>query len=206
MTNTTVELRVAPTFGEEQELEWLEGDETPVEVARFGKDHWSTFAYVETRIMDYKGVLDHDHMRCDEDRHMFMAGAGKRAQMFGGGLSTKKYPTRLKKATRVSGVWEVEEKFDHDDYDCLLDAIGVGLLEVAMPGVNTAGVYVDSYGRAIKMDGSTLTRGLITGLGEAHLQRFATFRLTDLGVKVASQLRAHKSDGGTYHNFVADLS
>ena len=32
---------------------------------KFGKDHWSTFAYVETRCVDHGGVLHHPHMRDD---------------------------------------------------------------------------------------------------------------------------------------------
>ncbi len=185
------------------DLSWLSST-AHVDVERFGKDHWSTFAYIETRIMDHHGVIEHDHMRCDGARHPFMVNAGSRASLVGG-VDGGRYPTRLKKKTRVSGVWEFEELFDHDDYDCLADAISAGLLEVRMPSTNSDGVYVDHHGRAILMDGSTLHEGLISGLGEAHLARWATFRLTDLGVRVASQLRAHKSDGGNYHSFVPDL-
>lgn len=29
----------------------------------WGKDHWSTLAYIETRIVDHKGFIDNRHMR-----------------------------------------------------------------------------------------------------------------------------------------------
>lgn len=63
----------------------------PVPVEKFGKDHWSTFAYIETRCVDYKGVPDRDHMRCDVDRHPGLVNRGS-------GGSNQKYPTILKGA------------------------------------------------------------------------------------------------------------
>jgi hypothetical protein len=44
----------------------------PVPMTLFGTDHWSTFGYVETRAVDHKGLLDHDHMRCHAGRHPVM--------------------------------------------------------------------------------------------------------------------------------------
>jgi hypothetical protein len=183
------------------ELEWIRPEAPFVVIDKFGKDHWATFAYIETRTVDYLGVLEHDHMRCNEIRHPLMANAGKRGLVVGGTPGSA-YATRLKKTTRVSGQWESEELFDHDDYDCVNDLIAAGLLEVTMPGVNGDGVYVDARGRIIKYEGERLHESFITGLGEAHLAQFATFRLTDLGLVVASQLRAHKGDGGNFHGFV----
>lgn len=84
-----------------------------VPVEQWGKDHWSTFAYLETRAVDYKGVINHEHMRCDSDRHPGLANSANR---LGGG---KKYPTRLKNGA---------EKSDHDDWDCFEDLISVGLV------------------------------------------------------------------------------
>ena len=188
----------------EAPAEWLEREDPQVSLERFGKDHWSTFAYVETRTVDYRGTIDHDHMRCNELRHPLFAGAGKRASVVGG-TSGAKYATRLKKASRVSGQWESEELFNHDDYDCLNDLIGEGLLEVAMPEVNENGVYVDARGKIIYCDGDPIHVSFVTGLLESHLQLYATFRLSDKGLEVAKQLRAHKADGGNFHGFVPVL-
>lgn len=73
----------------------------PVPMHLWGKDHWSTFGYIETRLVDYKGTVDRNHMRGDACGH----DAG--------------YPTRL--------IGEAELP-DHSDYDCLFDAETAGLL------------------------------------------------------------------------------
>ena len=40
-----------------------------VPMDRWGKDHWSTFMYVETRCVDHGGKLNHSHMREDGIQH-----------------------------------------------------------------------------------------------------------------------------------------
>lgn len=55
--------------------------------ATWGRDHWSTLAYIETRIVDHSGVPSREHMRCDPKRHPLLAHDGSR----GGSPS----PTRL---------------------------------------------------------------------------------------------------------------
>jgi hypothetical protein len=74
------------------------GDTVPMAV--WGKDHWSTFGYLETRTVDYKGTVDFRHMR------------GQR------GVKSR-YPTIL--AMRV-------ELPDHSDWDCLDDIEEAGLV------------------------------------------------------------------------------
>lgn len=82
-----------------------------VSIEQFGKDHWSTLAYIETCCVDRKGIVSLERMRCDPDRHPGLAHAHS------GG---KKYPTILK-----GGV----ELLDHDDWDCVDDLIAAGYLE-----------------------------------------------------------------------------
>lgn len=36
---------------------------------RWGKDHWSALAYIETRVTDHGGRLDHRHMRDDGEAY-----------------------------------------------------------------------------------------------------------------------------------------
>lgn len=116
-----------------------------VPLAEWGKDHWSTLAYIETRAVDFKGIPNNQHMRCDADLHPQFAHA-RRA-----GLSNTKYPTRTK-----SG--EVE---DHDDWSCLDDAEAVGYVENIGTGlhrvysITPAGQQVCEALRRHLMDGGT---------------------------------------------------
>lgn len=93
-----------------------------VPLEKWGKDHWSTFAYIETRIVDRRGIPNKEHMRCDRDLH---------PQFGHRGTTGKKYPTRLNDGT---------EQADHDDWSCLDDAEAVGLIENKGTGFNR--VYV----------------------------------------------------------------
>jgi hypothetical protein len=81
----------------------------PIPMEEFGKDHWSTFAYLEIRCVDHGGEIERKHMRCDSDRHPQFAHSG----------STTKYPTHTKKG----------EVKNHDDWDCLDDCELLGLIE-----------------------------------------------------------------------------
>ena len=94
-----------------------------VPIGRFGKDHWSTLAYIETRCVDHDGYPDHRHMRTDTDRHPGL-GAPYLARMVPQG--TAKYPTRLKGG---------DELHDHDDWDCAYDLEAAGLIEVKGTGI-----------------------------------------------------------------------
>jgi hypothetical protein len=115
-------------------------------LADFGRDHWSTFAYLEIRCVDHGGVPKKENMRCLDGRHTFQAH----------GHDATGSPTRLR-GDRVI--------HHHDDWDCLDD------LE---------------------------QEGLIESLGTAVSPRY---RLTDRGREIASQLRAHKADGGSFSTF-----
>ncbi len=90
-----------------------------VPIAQFGKDHWSTLAYIETRCVDHRGIPNRDHMRVDVDRHPQF---GNRVSQ----SSDQKHPTRLKDGKLP----------DHDDWDCVDDLIDHGLLEWGGTGVN----------------------------------------------------------------------
>ena len=93
-----------------------------VSVEKFGKDHWSTFAYLECRVVDNKGVVALPQMRCDIDRH-----PGLHASIHG--TTLKKYPTIL-----AGG----EELHDHDDWDCVDDLEAAGFVEQTGTGINPA--------------------------------------------------------------------
>lgn len=82
---------------------------------RWGKDHWSTLAYAETRIVDGDGIIDNRRMRTNPRLHRTLVGI-----TFGEIQDGSKYPTRLKDG-------EVEP---HDDWSCLEDMAAFGLLNM----------------------------------------------------------------------------
>jgi hypothetical protein len=86
----------------------------------FGKDHWSTFAYIETLCVDNRGVPSREHMRCHAGRHPLQLGSA------GDG---SRYPTRLKDGSTLA---------NHDDWDCADDLETEGLIENVGSGVNPA--------------------------------------------------------------------
>jgi hypothetical protein len=92
----------------------------PISMKEWGKDHWSTFAYVEDLAVNGKGlaVPDHRRMRTNKKTHPFMRND----------VDGSMYPTRLK--TR-----EVKK---HDDWDCIEDMISEGLITYEGTGLNPA--------------------------------------------------------------------
>ena len=97
-----------------------------VSIEKWGKDHWSTFAYAETLAVDSgkDGLIipDRPRMRTNEKTHPHLTGD------LLGCASGSKYPTRLKEG-EVKG---------HDDWDCLDDAVREGLLTDEGTGLNRA--------------------------------------------------------------------
>lgn len=90
-----------------------------VPVGKFGKDHWSTFAYVECRVVDHGGVLNRVHMRCDPALHI--------AHAHEGSSRGEPSPTRLRGGELLPG---------HDDWSCVDDLDAAGLVESRGTGVN----------------------------------------------------------------------
>jgi hypothetical protein len=84
--------------------------ESYVTLDKWGKDHWSAFAYADCRATDNKGVLRNEHMRCNSRLH----------RVFAHSQNPAKYPTRLKEGTLNR----------HDDWSCLEDAVAMGLIEM----------------------------------------------------------------------------
>ena len=77
-----------------------------IPIGNWGKDHWSTFAYIETLAVDHDGIAIPEpcRMRTNHKIHHYM----------GGPIDGSGYPTILKNGNVVRG---------HDDWDCLDDAV-----------------------------------------------------------------------------------
>ena len=82
----------------------------------WGKDHWSTFAYLVTRAVDGKGMIDNRRMRCSARLHRHFAHTGTAAL----GMEGSKSPTFLAGGALMEG---------HDDWSCLEDMVHAGLIK-----------------------------------------------------------------------------
>lgn len=122
----------------------------PVPIQFWGKDHWSTLAYLECRAVDHKGVIARQHMRCDPERHPGLAHMPWDMDC----------PTYLACGVKLP---------QHDDWDCFEDAKAAGMLTLEGTGVHPI------------------------------------VRFTAEGLRVASLLRTHKANGGTFSNFTFNL-
>lgn len=74
-------------------------DKQPIPMRLWGKSHWSTLAYLETRCVDHGGKVERRHLRIDRKGE---------------------YPTRLNNGTTQA--W-------HNDLDCIEDMRHAGLLK-----------------------------------------------------------------------------
>jgi hypothetical protein len=101
-----------------------------IPMEQWGKDHWTTFAYLETCAVDNKGVVGREQMRCDPDIH---PGLANRANS----LFRTKYPTRLKGYFKPDGTKDESVVVaDHDDWSCFEDMVAAGLMEWNGTGIN----------------------------------------------------------------------
>lgn len=129
-----------------------------IPIEQFGRDHWNTFAYIETVCVDQGGVPDKNRMRVNDKLHPGLAG---QYQMRDGVHWKPEYSTRLKGHAEH----DKRQQRGHDDWHCADDLEAAGL---------------------IKQEG--------TGLNP-------TFRMTEAGIQLISQLRRHKAAGGTWSTF-----
>ena len=156
-----------------------------IEMARWGKDHWTTFAYIETRAVECLAV-DADRMRTHPRLHLRCFQMKRHGGSFGDG---SRYPTRLKNGESVA---------PHDDWSCVEDMIAEGLLE-------TAPHHSDGTGKKPKVN-SRMDFGQRCALCDPLTGRCdATYKLTPKGFAVAHQLREHKASGGNFADFMPTL-
>ena len=114
------------------------GKTVPVEV--WGKDHWSTFAYLDYEAMNNKGFAkpNRHSMRTNVKTHgAGLGGITPMGTLNDGG----KYPTRLKNG----------ELAGHDDWDCIDDAVEAGFLLDVGSSVNRAFTFT-KRGNAVMVE------------------------------------------------------
>ena len=92
----------------------LPSQENYIGMERWGKDHWSVFAYLEARAEKNKGIVDNQNMRCNSRLHRGFAHSYSFAD-------PEQYPTRLKGGKTLG---------DHDDWSCAEDLAAFGLIEL----------------------------------------------------------------------------
>lgn len=100
----------ATTNSAERRASRRAADRPEVTVDKFGRDHWSTLAYIETLCVDGDGSPHKERMRCIRDRH----------PAYANGQDSTNYPTRLRDGSLLSG---------HDDWDCADDLERAGFIE-----------------------------------------------------------------------------
>lgn len=94
-----------------------------VPINEWGRDHWSMLAYVESRCVDNKGVLDLKHVRCNQRRH---PGLALPQHVRGTVDGVYQYSTRLRGGAEP----------EHDDWDCFYDLEAAKLVEDIGTGAN----------------------------------------------------------------------
>ncbi len=160
-------------------------DGNAIPVDRWGRDHWSTFAYLETRVVDNRGRL-------------YPALGGERGidpHLRGHDWTGRDHPTRL----ADGDLW------DHDDLDCIVDAIVAGLVD---PPPSTDGGFLPVSGDhlivgILRWAVEEMTAGEY-GLDDVEwdeLPKLNSFTLTERGKVAAAKLRAHKGSGGSFATF-----
>lgn len=149
----------------------------PVPMEKWGKDHWSTLAYIETRIVDYKGKLEPLHMRPDGNSYPTILKGNNQNE-----IDEIQARATAGEPVVVPDPIDRTELKGHNDWDCAADMFALGLIDLE-------GEVPDKL-----INGRVIHR-----LVHQDKIRIA---LTEEGQKVAGALRAHKGNGENFHSFV----
>ena len=103
-----------------------------IKIKDFGKDHWSTLAYIETCVIDKNrapdiGEVNKELMRCNYKTHPHLLGF----RQAGHNMWENSYGTKLSGYWKKDGTTDPKRKLSkHDDWDCCDDLEEEGLIEV----------------------------------------------------------------------------
>lgn len=129
-----------------------------IPIARWGLDHWSTLAYLETRAVDDHGIIDNRKMRCNPRLH----------RPFAHSADGTNCPTRLRNGEIAN---------HHDDWSCLEDMVAAGILIAYFRVAKHGEVFGGSQGRIELTDeGRKIANDLRTHRGAGG--RYADFQPT----------------------------
>lgn len=138
-------------------------------IDNWGKDHWSTLAYLETRVVDYKGQIDHRHMRCHPRLHRELA----TIQPVTGELQdSSAFPTRLRDGSVIDR---------HDDWSCVEDMKEAGLLTWTQRRVN--GKMFDCVRISVRLTKRGYEVAAALRLHKASGKNFITFNPNGISTK-----------------------
>jgi predicted transcriptional regulator len=126
---------------------------------KFGRDHWSTFAYLGSVETNREGVPDRDKMRTHRKNRLRMSQVQALMTVAGVGWT----------GTRLADGTELEE---HDDWDCLDDLEAAGLLKNIGTGFHPVVELTDEGWRLYKAV-SKFRRAGVPGRSFADFQPFA---------------------------------
>jgi hypothetical protein len=99
-----------------------------IPIEDWGRDHWSTFAYVETCVVDQQ-PLNRDRLRCNVNKRPHLV--GPTVNRFGNAKWNDDYGTRLKGFFGKGKTTDKTRQLPkHDDWDCLEDFEEAGLIEI----------------------------------------------------------------------------
>jgi hypothetical protein len=104
--------------------------------ARWGVDHWSLLAYIETRCVDGAGGvgrIEKRHFRCNPERHPQHLPATPFGWEPIQGTRLAGYSEAPKQAEPADREALGVQLLKHDDWDCLADLAAAGYLEVTAP-------------------------------------------------------------------------
>lgn len=103
-----------------------------IAIKDFGKDHWSTFAYIETCCVDSRGIPNRERMHCDPTIHPGLTNSAN--VMF---QDQPGAPTRLSGYFLPNGNKDPGRAVSaHDDWSCAEDLEAAGLIEWNGTGIN----------------------------------------------------------------------
>jgi hypothetical protein len=86
-------------------------------VALWGRDHWTTLLYIESRCVDNAGLLDNQHMRTNARVHRKLLGDAQ----IRAGMGGEDHPTKLRNGDQIAR---------HDDWSCIEEMVAHGLVTV----------------------------------------------------------------------------
>lgn len=102
-------------------------DDQYIPIEQWGKDHWSTLSYIETRLVEGPLVVAFDQRMRQKRRNFRVLAEALRPGSPEARQVSMAVPMDSYHGTRLYGGTSVVS--NHDDWDCVQDAVAAGLFE-----------------------------------------------------------------------------